>query len=424
MEQSNRRTLRRLICLTSLLALAAAPLAAQSGIDLLDPDQVFGRGGSPSAPREAKTAVRVQEIDAPTGVVQATHDLATYYYDDHFRGGAFENLALPFFSGNQSFEQEVAQRFVIDPAADLHSVTVCFERPSTVGIRDLVYRLTFYEDKSGDIGTPRRPSYDVRTTIETAGELLCEALGEPLTGLELRRGPIWAGIAWRAEYKKRLGEDRFTATDPRPTDGNDADTEPDYETYLRKRTRTGSEADWTSWSNARTGTNLKAYGIRMTVDESPHDTTTPDPDPDPDPDPEPPPPDNVPPHGPLTRPPTGEGYTDCVPTVAPLVFDGDNRVSLCYETAAGTLGEAKAGIYKSTKGGLLWFFGSDNPEVLVKVLDGCKENGYRWVFMAAATDVAFNLYVSDGRNRAWSYHNKQGESAVTQTDTMALKCSP
>ena len=107
-----------------------------------------------------------------------------------------------------------------------------------------------------------------------------------------------------------------------------------------------------------------------------------------------------------------------------LVFDGDYRVSLCYETADGTEGEANAGIYKSSKSGLLWFFDDENAEVLVKVLDGCDETGHRWVFMAAATDLAFNLYVTDGKDQTWSYHNKQGEAAVTQTNNMALKCSP
>ena len=44
--------------------------------------------------------------------------------------------------------------------------------------------------------------------------------------------------------------------------------------------------------------------------------------------------------------------------------------------------------------------------------------------MAAATDVAFNLYVTDGKNQTWSYHNPQGQKALTQTDNMALRCSP
>ena len=43
--------------------------------------------------------------------------------------------------------------------------------------------------------------------------------------------------------------------------------------------------------------------------------------------------------------------------------------------------------------------------------------------MAAATDLAFNLYVTDGKSQTWSYHNKQGEAATTQNDKMALKCT-
>ena len=116
-------------------------------------------------------------------------------------------------------------------------------------------------------------------------------------------------------------------------------------------------------------------------------------------------------------------YTDCRPTTTPLVFDGGYRVSMCYETAAGAVGEAKAGIWASGQSGLLWFFDRDNAEVLVKVLNGCSHNGRRWVFVAPVTDVAFNLHVTSSGGRQWIHRNRLGETASTRSDTSAFVCA-
>ncbi len=46
-------------------------------------------------------------------------------------------------------------------------------------------------------------------------------------------------------------------------------------------------------------------------------------------------------------------------------------------------------------GALFTFYASENPEVLLKVLDGCALNGHWWVFSAAATDRKHVVYVWD-----------------------------
>ena len=121
-------------------------------------------------------------------------------------------------------------------------------------------------------------------------------------------------------------------------------------------------------------------------------------------------------------PPQGPGFTQCRPRTAPLVFEGGYEVRLCYETPSGEVGDAKSGIWASSESGLLWFFSRGNAEVLIKVLDGCRFNGRRWVFVAPVTDVAFNLYVTDGRGAVWSHHNRQGETAASRSDTSAFSC--
>jgi streptogramin lyase len=77
-----------------------------------------------------------------------------------------------------------------------------------------------------------------------------------------------------------------------------------------------------------------------------------------------------------------------------------------------------------THGGLFWFFGIDNPEMLVKVLDGCAVNEHFWVFAAATTNVGFVLSVKDtATGNAKSYTNHDGTAAKPVQDTSALPCS-
>ena len=113
----------------------------------------------------------------------------------------------------------------------------------------------------------------------------------------------------------------------------------------------------------------------------------------------------------------------CEPTDTVLQFDGDYEVSMCYVTPDGEVGHAKAGIWASGQSGLLWFFSADNAEVLVKVLDGCKHNGYRWVFVAPVTTLEFNLRVTGPDGRQWSHTNSQGETATVRSDLSAFQCT-
>ena len=132
----------------------------------------------------------------------------------------------------------------------------------------------------------------------------------------------------------------------------------------------------------------------------------PDPDPDPDPDPEPPPPSSG----------------SCTPTTTALQFDGGYEVSMCYVTPGGEEGQAKAGVWASSQSGILWFFDRVNAEVLVKVLDGCANNGHRWVFVAPVTTLDFTLWVTGPDGSRWTHGNRQGETAATKSDLTAFPC--
>ena len=122
---------------------------------------------------------------------------------------------------------------------------------------------------------------------------------------------------------------------------------------------------------------------------------------------------------------TGEG-TDCVPTPV-MTLAGGYTVSMCVEYVKD--GDSKVDVAKdygldSQQSGLLYFFDRDNAEVLIKVLDGCGFNGYRWVFVAPVTDLAFNLSVEppDG-GEPWTHDNRLGQTAAARSDTSAFPCS-
>jgi hypothetical protein len=62
--------------------------------------------------------------------------------------------------------------------------------------------------------------------------------------------------------------------------------------------------------------------------------------------------------------------------------------------------------------GAFWFFSPENPELLIKVLNGSAVNGHFWVFLGALSDVEFEVTVTDmetGAERA--YHNPAGTIA-------------
>jgi streptogramin lyase len=129
----------------------------------------------------------------------------------------------------------------------------------------------------------------------------------------------------------------------------------------------------------------------------------------------------------------GSAPGPCVPDEATLCLDdqpGDRRyaVKAAYSTAQGG-GKAGSGHGVSLgslgvgRGGLFWFFGLDNPEMLVKVIDGCALNSAHWAFLAATTNVGFTVTVIDtATGRQQTYANPDGHAAAPVEDTGAFTC--
>ncbi len=75
---------------------------------------------------------------------------------------------------------------------------------------------------------------------------------------------------------------------------------------------------------------------------------------------------------------------------------GRFRVSTRFWMPNGEMRDASVrDVYLGDYGTLFYFFSPDNPELLVKVLDGCGVNGHYWVFGSAGTDLEYEVWVED-----------------------------
>lgn len=296
-----------------------------------------------------------------TGVVSPAS--TEYRYDD----GTPEAFTL--ITG--AHEQEYAQRFRLPRAGMVTSVTACFGRQPDDDNPDVAFVFVFYRDAGGRPGSPLA-AYSATVSGLARGRGTCGVIDRgDVTSQRLDGGDVWLGVQWPNSSGKGFAEDRNGPGGTR-----------NFWRY-----RSSSQSPWSSWN---TETVATAYFMRLGVD---HEATTP--------------------------PPAEE----CAPTTTLLRFDGDYEVSMCYRTPDGQVGQAKSGIWASGESGLLWFFNRDNAEVLIKVLDGCSHNGYRWVFVAPVTTLEFNLLVTGPDGTTWKHGNVQGVTASTRADTRAFRCS-
>lgn len=115
----------------------------------------------------------------------------------------------------------------------------------------------------------------------------------------------------------------------------------------------------------------------------------------------------------------------CVPSATHLCLNrGRFRVEVAWD-ANGTSGAGKVVPGAAADSGLFWFFGPDNWELMVKVLDACSVNGHYWVFAAATTDVHYVLTVTDAATGTVArYENPAGRPAAATTDTSAFSTCP
>lgn len=144
-----------------------------------------------------------------------------------------------------------------------------------------------------------------------------------------------------------------------------------------------------------------SFGAQFVADYEQSRTPTPEPDPEP-------------------PPPTGDD-----PHTANL--DGGYQITVDFWYAQdGVLISKQARLVPVNLPGsesvLFYFFEAANAEMLVKVLNACAVNGYRWVFIAAATDLGYRVKVQSRTGRTRYYDNPSGNRPVAVADTQAFSC--
>ncbi|MEM6795737.1 MAG: beta-propeller fold lactonase family protein, partial [Acidobacteriota bacterium] len=114
----------------------------------------------------------------------------------------------------------------------------------------------------------------------------------------------------------------------------------------------------------------------------------------------------------------------CEPSpTSTCLAQGRFRVELSYLTSDSISGAGTA-VRLTEDTGYFWFFGPDNIEVVIKVLDACEAFGRFWVFAGGLTNVRVEITVTDtetGEQR--TYLNPLGSSFEPIADTEAFSCS-
>ncbi len=119
--------------------------------------------------------------------------------------------------------------------------------------------------------------------------------------------------------------------------------------------------------------------------------------------------------------------TNCVPDLFSHCL-ADNRFSVraTWTDFVGETGAARADSKLTDATGTFWFFGPENVELVVKVLDACVEPFNRfWVFAGGLTNVGVELNIFDtqtGQTRIYS--SRLGEAFAPIQDTDAFDTCP
>ena len=115
---------------------------------------------------------------------------------------------------------------------------------------------------------------------------------------------------------------------------------------------------------------------------------------------------------PRVRAETAAAAGPCQPAPTRLCLHGGRfAVEATWKDFAGNTGVGTA-VPLTGDTGYFWFFGADNVEVMLKVLDGTAVNGKHWVFYGALSSVEYTLRVTDtATGTSKTYTNRSGDLA-------------
>lgn len=120
-------------------------------------------------------------------------------------------------------------------------------------------------------------------------------------------------------------------------------------------------------------------------------------------------------------PATASGAAACQPSTEALCLnEGRFRVEVALVDPRDNTGKRGQAVPLTSDTGAFWFFGEENLELLIKVLDGRTVNGKFWVYYGALSDVKYTIKVTDtatGEQR--TYENAPG-GLISRADVEAF----
>ncbi len=104
--------------------------------------------------------------------------------------------------------------------------------------------------------------------------------------------------------------------------------------------------------------------------------------------------------------------------------NGRFQVQVTWQDFEGGEGFGREVFTSSRDDVLVWFFDPSNPEMLIKVLDGCAINDHHWVLLSAATDVAYEIEIRDVlTGEVWRNSNSLGTLPLAVSDVLGFSAS-
>jgi hypothetical protein len=115
----------------------------------------------------------------------------------------------------------------------------------------------------------------------------------------------------------------------------------------------------------------------------------------------------------------------CTPSATAMCLNNNRfKVEATFDTASGQSGQAQV-VKLTDETGYLWFFSSNNIEVVVKALNACSFNNHYWIYSAGLTDVHVVLNVTDTESgTVKTYTNPQGQAFQPKLDSSAFATCP
>ncbi len=108
-----------------------------------------------------------------------------------------------------------------------------------------------------------------------------------------------------------------------------------------------------------------------------------------------------------------------------VVLDGRYQVEATWTRPDGSGDTARGRLIRGSEiAAELSFANPSNPEILVKLLDGCSNNGHRWLFAGGLTNLGVVLTVTDLlTGDVLTYDNPVGQRFAPILDTRAFSCN-